>query len=122
EACLCHSHTLTPARPGFNHVYPTSEDLARLVKEPFVYRFEYADGLKATMLLLSGLVRDFTVAARLKGHRELLSTCMFLPYYDVCNFFSPLVNHIETLFLTGRAAYPVERTLLTTGLTAAGVE
>ena len=38
------------------------------------------------------------------------------------NFFSPLVHHIETLFLTGKPPYPIERTLLTTGMTAAGVE
>jgi hypothetical protein len=29
---------------------------------------------------------------------------------------------METLFLTGKSPYPVERTLLTTGLVAAGVE
>ena len=51
---------------------------------------------------------------------------MYLPMPDgrttLANFFSPLVNNMEKMFLTGKATYPVERTLLTTGLTAAGVE
>src|SRR5690606_31781206 len=85
-------------------------------------RYEYADGLKATILIGDGLVNDFTFAARLKNQPTPVSTLMFLPYYDLQNFFSPLVNHIESLFLTGKSPYPVERTLLTTGLTAAGVE
>ena len=41
---------------------------------------------------------------------------------SLANFFSPLVHNFEQMFLTGKATYPVERTLLTTGLTAAGVE
>jgi hypothetical protein len=51
---------------------------------------------------------------------------MYLPMPDgrttLANFFSPLVNNAEQMFLTGKAPYPVERTLLTTGLTAAGVD
>ncbi len=122
EACLCRSHQLHSAREGFSHVFPTPDELPVLRPNPTAYRFEYADGLRATMLIGSGLLGDFTFAARLKSHQHPLSTLMFLPYYDLQNFFSPQVNHIETLFKTGTSPYPIERTLLTTGLTAAGVE
>jgi hypothetical protein len=121
EACLCRSHQLTPSRRSFNHTFPTTNEL-RGRQNPVAYRFEYADGLKATMILADGLVNDFSFAARLQGRPDPMSTLMFLPYYDLQNFFSPQVHHIEQLFLTGKAAYPIERTLLTTGLTAAGVE
>ncbi|MDP6555993.1 MAG: hypothetical protein QGG71_15090, partial [Pirellulaceae bacterium] len=90
EACLCRSQTLTSARPGFSHVLPSKAEVRRLRRNPVAYRFEYADGLKATILIGDGLVRDFNFAARLKSHREPLSTLMFLPYYDLQNFFSPL--------------------------------
>ena len=123
QACLCRSHSLTPSREGFNHVLPSLEEVPRLIPEhtPVAYRFEYLDGLKGTILLMEGLVMDFTFAARLKGG-EVISTQMFLPPREVCNFFNPQCNHVEQMFLTGKAGYPVERTLLTTGLTAAGVE
>lgn len=124
EAALCRSHTLTPAREGFNDIFPTVEDMQRLVKNPVAYRYEHEDGLKCTMLLMSGLVRDFNFAARLDS--GIFSTQMYLPMPDgrttLANFFSPLVNGMEQMFLTGKPTYPVERTLLTTGLTAAGVE
>ena len=122
EACLCRSHQLRPSRSGFSHVFSTDQELRQQRPKAVAYRYEYADGLKATIILADGLVGDFTFAARLKGRREPLSTLMFLPYYDLQNFFSPQVNHIETLFLTGESPLPTERTLLTTGLTAAGVE
>src|SRR5262249_30087653 len=60
EACLCRSHQLVPAREGFNDIYPTADDMRRMVKEPVCYRIEYVDGLKATMLLMNGLVSDIT--------------------------------------------------------------
>jgi len=126
EAALCRSHTLTPARPGFNDIFPTFEDIKRLTKDPVAYHYEHHDGLRCTMLLMDGLVRDFNFAAKIEGRAEPFSTQMYLPMPDgrttLANFFSPLVNNIEKMFLTGRPTYPVERTLLTTGLTAAGVE
>jgi hypothetical protein len=126
DAALCRSHTLAPARQTFNNVFPTVEDMRRMVNNPVAYRYEHNDGLKATMLLMNGLVRDFNFAAYVNGAREPWSTQMYLPMPDgrttLANFFSPLVNNMEKMFLTGKATYPVERTLLTTGLTAAGVE
>jgi hypothetical protein len=124
EAALCRSHTLTPARDGFNDLMPTVEDMRRLVKNPVAYRYQHADGLACTVLLMGGLVRDFNFAAR--TDRGIISTQMYLPMPDgrttLANFFSPLVNGMERMFLSGRPAWPVERTLLTTGITAAGVE
>jgi hypothetical protein len=126
EAALCRSFTLTPARAGFNSLFPNGDELQTLVKDPIAYHYEHNDGLKATMFLMNGLVQDFTFAARLADRDEPLSTQMYLPMpparTTLANFFSPLVNHTEQMFLTGEEPYPVERTLLTTGLTEAGVD
>jgi hypothetical protein len=126
EAALCRSHTLRPAREGFNDIFPTADEMRRLVKDPAAYHYEHLDGVKCTVLMMSGLVEDFNFAARLEGHAQPFSTQMYLPMpparTSLANFFSPLVNNFEKMYLTGRPTYPVERTLLTTGLTAAGME
>lgn len=126
DAALCRSHTLTPARAGFNHFFPTLDEMKQLVKDPIAYQYEHRDGLKSTMILLNGLVQDFNFAAHLEDRDEPLSTQMYLPMpparTTLANFFSPLVNNIEQMFLTGQPSYPVERTLLSTGLVEAGVD
>lgn len=126
NAALSRSHTLKPSREGFNNDLPTLESMKRLVERPVAYQYEHADGLKCTMLLMRGLVEDFNFAAELEGRAQPFSTQMYLPMppgrTTLANFFSPLINNIERMFLTGKETYPVERTLLTTGLTAAGVE
>ncbi len=128
RACLCRSHQLVPTRQGFNHTLPTNRQIETLVRDPqnrntpVLYRYQHRDGLRMNMLLIEGVVNDFTFAARLTGHSKPLSVQMFLSPREVCNFFNPLTHATETLFQTGQAPYPVERTLLTTGLTAAGIE
>jgi len=126
EACLCRSFTLASPRPGYGNVYPQRDQLPALVPRPMLYRIEYADGLKAALLMLSGLVADFTVAVRIKGERTAISTQMYLPGFapgqTLPDFFNPLAHHIETLFRTGKPPYPVERTLLTTGVLATAVD
>jgi len=126
ESALSRSHTLTPSRPGFNNIFPALDEMKQIVKDPIAYHYEHLDGLKCTMMLMNGLVQDFNFAAHLEGRDTPLSTQMYLPMpparTTLANFFSPQVNNVEKMFLTGKPSYPVERTLLTTGLTAAGVE
>ena len=120
EACLTRSQTL--AQPDtFSHRYPTPEQIREWVSEPVAYRFEYADGLKATMLLMNGLVGDFTFAARLKGQSTPLSTLFYLPPNPNVVYSAALMSKAEEMYRTGKAPYPVERTLLTSGLVAAGM-
>ncbi len=120
QACLARSQTL--AQPEtYSHRLPTPEQMRQFVAEPVAYRMEYADGLKATMLLMNGLVGDFTFAARLAGERQPLSTLFYLPPNPNVAYSAALMAQVETLFTTGKPPYPIERTLLTTGLVAAGV-
>ena len=121
EACLCRSQTLGQARKGYGDRYPTEAEIRTLVQDPVAYRFQYIDGTRATMLLMNGLVGDFTFAARLKGNPDRLSTLFYLPPNPNVTYSAVLMSKVEHMFLTGQPPYPVERTLLTTGLVAAAM-
>lgn len=120
EACLSRSQTLNQPET-FSDRYPTDRQIQDWVNDPVAYRYEYNDGTRATMLQLNGLVQDFTFAARLKGRPEPLSTLFYLPPNPNVTYSAALMSKAESMFLTGKAAYPVERTLLTSGLTAAAL-
>lgn len=88
--------------------------LQKLVEKPAAYLIEYRDGLKATLLMLNGAIKDFTFAARVKG-KGVVSTQFFLSSVPNVTYSACLVSKIEELFATGKAPYPVERTLLVSG-------
>lgn len=121
EACLSRSHTLAQTETA-SHRYPTPEQMQEWVTDPIAYRYEYADGLKATMLLMNGLVGDFTFAARLKGRRQYLSTLFQLPPNPNVVYSAALMSGAEQMYRTGEAPWPIERTLLTSGLVQSGVQ
>jgi hypothetical protein len=93
-----------------------SGELQKLVKNPAAYRIEYRDGLKATMLMLDGAVKDFNFAARLKGSPKIWSTQFLLSPEPNVTYSACLMHKAAQMFETGVAAYPVERTLLTSGM------
>jgi hypothetical protein len=126
KSALSRSATLRPADASFTDMLPTIEQLKKIVPDPIAYHYQHRDGLRCTMLLMNGLVRDFTFAATIEGQSKPFSTQMYLPMPDgrttLASFFSPLVHNAEVMFLTGKAQYPVERTLMTSGLLIAGIE
>ena len=74
------------------------------------------------MLLLNGLVTDFTFAAKLKGTTDPLSTLFYLPPNPNVTYSAALMENAEKMFMTGKAPYPVERTLLTSGMVEAALQ
>ncbi|MCA9125242.1 MAG: hypothetical protein H6822_25160 [Planctomycetaceae bacterium] len=121
HACLSRSQTLAQP-PTFSHRYPTPKQIREWAKDPIVYRFQYNDGVKGSMLLMNGLVSDFTFAARIKGKDNPLSTLFYLPPNPNVTYSASLMSKAEETFITGKAPTPIERTLLTSGLVEAGVQ
>jgi hypothetical protein len=89
--------------------------LPKLVQKPAAYFIEHNDGLKSTLLMLNGALQDFNFAARVKGAG--IQSCQFLltPTPNV-TYSACLVGKIEEMFATGKAPYPVERTLIVSGM------
>lgn len=126
EQALGRSHTLNPGDIRQNtrdFMPPAGRDFLTRLRQPVAFVVEYADGFRATTLILNGHVDDTTIAARLGGDREtIVSTLMYLPAPPGANFFNPLVLRIEDFLRHKRPPYPIERTLLTGGILDAALE
>jgi hypothetical protein len=89
--------------------------------EAAVFLIDYLDGFKAAAVLLNGYVHEgksaaFAFACKLKGERKPRATHFHLQSEVPFGHFGYLVKAIESMIHTGHPAYPVERTLLTTGM------
>ena len=91
-----------------------SGELQKLVNNPSAYFIEHNDGLKTTLLMLNGALRDFNFAARVRG-AGVKSCQFFLSPTPNVTYSACLVSKIEEMFETGQAPYPVERTLIVSG-------
>ena len=92
-----------------------SGELPKLVKQPAAYFIEHRDGLRTTLLMLNGAVKDFTFAARVEGAGVQSTQFLLTPEPNV-TYSACLVSKIEEMFVTGKAPYPVERTLIVSGI------
>ena len=122
-AALTRSHTL-PVKEGYVEDAISIEWAQRMFPKPVVYFIEHRDGFRTTMMLTN--IQDFNYAGLRGDTDEIISCQMYLPMpghsATTADFFHPLVRHIETTVLENRTPYPVERTLLTSGMTLAAVD
>jgi hypothetical protein len=126
EHALSRSHTLNPGDVKQNtrdFRPPAGKEFFTRLPHSIAFVLDYADGLRATALILNGHVDDTTFAGKLAGDGGgVVSTLVYLPAPPGARFFDPLVLRIEDFFRTGRPPYPVERTLLTGGVLDAALE
>ncbi len=122
-AALCRSHNL-PVDGGYPSDPVSYEWFKRVQPETTGFFVEHRDGFRTSIYLTS--VQDFNYAGYIADKDATVSCQMYLPMpghgSSTADFFTPLIQHIEDMVLTGEAPYPVERTLLTSGMVIGGVE
>jgi hypothetical protein len=77
---------------------------------------DYRDGLKGTVAMVNGIGSQFGIALKLRGVDKPFVNWFWLEDRKPYGHFAELVKAIETMIHTGKTVYPVERTLLTTGI------
>jgi hypothetical protein len=107
---------LVPAHAKGDYREPTAK-----AKDAGVFLIEYRDGFQAAVAMMNGWVYEgdggaFCFAGKRKGQDKPAATLFYLQQPDPFGHFAYLVKAIDSMIQTGHAPYPVERTLLTTGI------
>jgi hypothetical protein len=121
-AALSRSHSL-PVE-GYPEEFPGFDWARKIFPEARGYFIEHRDGFHTTVFMLP--IRDFNYAGLHGDTGEITSCQMYLPMpgysATTADFFNPLIHHIERMVIENKAPYPVERTLLTSGMLIAAME
>jgi len=99
-----------------NGTEPPADPLEEL-KEGFL--IEYSDGTKGTVLKVGESGIRWNFACRLKGEQEPRSFSHYVGPWNNRSLFRALANAIQVMIVEKRAPYPVERILMSSGMTEA---
>jgi hypothetical protein len=89
--------------------------LREVVRQPRLFRIEYADGLRAHVLELNGAAGEWSAAWRYADDSRIESSLFWVQEGRPGMHFTGLLNGIEQMMLTRKPSWNVERTLLTSG-------
>lgn len=87
-----------------------------MAKDAVFYLIEYRDGTKATISMGTGFSHDFTCAVSIRGRERPFAVTFLAEEEAPFRHFEHLLHAVEQMIHSGKPAYPVERTLLTTGI------
>lgn len=82
----------------------------------------YRDGTRGMALKVGSSATRWNYAAKISGQSEPVATSIYVGPWQNRNLFKALSHAIQAFFHTGKAPYPVERTLLTTGIVAVAMD
>ena len=116
KPCLEAALERVPAHAPGDYRAPTAK-----AADAGLFLIEYRDGFRAVVAMLNGWLYEgdggaFTFAGRLKDQDKPAATLFYLQQPDPFAHFAYLVRAIDSMMQTGHSPYPVERTLLTTGI------
>jgi hypothetical protein len=107
------------AREAKNRIHVALRDALK----PAAFFVEYLDGFRAVLLHDLGAANgEWVVAWSEESHAEHQATAFWTQEERPLGHFTFLTQGIEKMFHTGTPTWPVERTLLTTGILAAGFQ
>jgi hypothetical protein len=84
--------------------------------EPHGILLTYKDGFRAVVLKIGRSSTRWNFACRLKGNPDLKAMHYYVGPWKNRNLFKALAHAIQHMIHTGKAPYPVERTLLVSGI------
>jgi hypothetical protein len=85
-------------------------------------QIDYVDGFRALVLSVGYLGSRWNFACEIEGQPEPLATHLYGGPWNNRNLFKALCHAIQVFFREKQAPYPIERTLLTTGILDAAMD
>jgi hypothetical protein len=122
KAAMAAEHGLSALRQQRPDKLPPIDATLDSMRIEHVLVVTYKDGLRGSVLKVGSTSNRWNFACRLKGDSRIHATALFNSPWGNRGLFKALSHAIQYLFIERKQPYPIERTLLTTGLLDAAMQ